>query len=318
MACGVRLAAAAHGSNAGAGTSSKAPLDRRLRFGLRRRARWRDATIDPKPNRRADEVCLARKLLERVPMRPITLPALLLFALFSLHAGTADAQVIDGRDTGNTLGVGVLWGTEPYVGVDNDVFVFPTITWQIGRVFVRETGLGFQIAGDEHWSVDGFAEWRFEGYDADDSDFLDGMDDRDGTLDAGIAYVRRSETFGKFAFSIGADTLDRHGGYQADITWSKLTSFGVPSVRVAYYSSSLADYYFGVEANEAAPGRPAYAPGSSLIWNVNHSIGAPINKNWNWVANVGADFYPSDVSDSPIVDDDYRAYVFLGASYIFR
>ena len=47
------------------------------------------------------------------------------------------------------------------------------------------------------------------------------------------------------------------GGYQADITWLKLTRFGVPAVRIAYYSSSLADYYFGVEANEATVGRPA-------------------------------------------------------------
>lgn len=235
-----------------------------------------------------------------------------------LHAGLAGAQVIDGRDTPNTLGVGVLWSAEPYKGVDSEVYVFPTITWQIGRVFVRETGLGFQIAGDQHWSLDAFAEWRFDGYEEDDSDFLDGMDDRDGSLDAGLAYVRRSDTFGKFAFSVGADTLDRHGGYQADITWSKLTRFGIPAVRVAYYSSSLADYYFGVEADEATPDRPAYAPGSGVITSLSYTIGRPINKHWTWVASGGVDIYPDDIANSPIVDDDYRAYVFAGVSYKFR
>jgi outer membrane protein len=243
--------------------------------------------------------------------------AKLMVLWITLHAGYASAQVIDGRDTGNTLGVGVLSNTEPYRGLDSELYVFPTITWQIGRVFVRETGLGVQIAGEENWSLDGFAEWRFDGYDAGDSDFLEGMDDRDGTLDAGLAYVRRSPTLGKFAFSLGADTLDRHGGYQADVTWSKLTRFGVPSVRVAYYSSSLADYYFGVEANEAALGRPAYSPGAGVIISPNYSFGGKLTDRWNWVGNIGADFYPNDISDSPIMEDSYRAYVFVGASYRF-
>lgn len=251
-------------------------------------------------------------------MRPVVLLAKILVLWIALHAGHAGAQVIDGRDNGNTLGVGVLWNTEPYKGADSEFYAFPTITWRIGRVFVRETGLGFQIVGDEHWSLDAFAELRFDGYDAEDSDFLEGMEDRDGTLDAGLAYVRRSETFGKFAFSVGADTLDRHGGYQADITWSKLTRFGLPSARVAYYSSALADYYFGVEADEATPDRPAYAPGSSVVVSLYYTIGKPLTKNWNWIASAGADFYPDDIADSPIMEDDYRAYVFVGASYLFR
>ncbi len=142
-----------------------------------------------------------------------------------LQSGVVLAQVIDARDTGNSIGVGALWSTEPYRGVDNEIWAFPTFTWQRGRFFVRETGLGFQVAGDENWSLDAFAELRFDGYDADDSDFLEGMDDRDGSLDAGFAVVRRLPTLGKFAFSIAGDTLDRHGGYQADVTWSKRTRF---------------------------------------------------------------------------------------------
>ena len=88
-------------------------------------------------------------------MRPVALLARFLILWIALQAGHAGAQVIDARDTGNTLGVGVLWNTEPYKGVDSELYAFPTITWRIGRLFVRETGLGFQIAGDEHWSVDG-------------------------------------------------------------------------------------------------------------------------------------------------------------------
>lgn len=250
-------------------------------------------------------------------MRPSVLVAKLLVLWIVLYAGHAGAQVIDGRDTGNTLGVGVLWNTEPYKGLDSEVYVFPTITWQIGRLFVRETGLGVQILGGEGWSLDGFAELRFDGYDAGDSDFLAGMDDRDGSLDAGLAYVRGSPAYGKLTFSLGADTLDRHGGYQADVTWLKLTRFGVPAVRVAYYSSSLADYYFGVEANEAVLGRPAYAPGAGVVISPNYSVGGKLTDRWNWVGSVGADFYPSDFSDSPIMEDSYRAYVFVGASYRF-
>ena len=235
-----------------------------------------------------------------------------------LQSGVALAQVIDARDTGNSIGVGALWSTEPYRGVDSEAWIFPTFTWQRGRFFVRETGLGFQVAGDENWSLDAFAELRFDGYDADDSDFLEGMDDRDDSLDAGFAVVRRLPTLGKFAFSIAGDTLDRHGGYQADVTWSKRTRFGIPAVRVAYYSSSLADYYFGVEPNEARPGRPAYAPGAGVLFNANYSLGGPINDRWVWVANVSADFYPSDIRNSPIVEDSQRIAVFAGASYHFR
>ena len=75
-------------------------------------------------------------------MRPVVLLARSLIVWIALHAGLAGAQVIDARDTGNTLGVGVLWNTEPYKGVDSELYAFPTITWRIGRLFVRETGLG--------------------------------------------------------------------------------------------------------------------------------------------------------------------------------
>lgn len=250
-------------------------------------------------------------------MRPAQVLVRGLLAFLLCFSGTAAAQVIDGRDTGNSIGIGALWNTEPYRGLDNEAWVFPTFTWRSGRFFVRETGLGFQVAGDDRWSVDAFAELRLEGYDADDSDFLAGMDDRDSSLDAGVALVRRSSTLGKFAFSVAHDTLGRHDGYQADVTWSKRTDFGIPSVRVAYYSSSLADYYYGVESNEARPGRPAYAPGASVLVNANYSLGGPINDRWVWLANVGVDFYPSDIRDSPIIEDSRRIYVFAGASYRF-
>lgn len=152
-------------------------------------------------------------------MRPakVLIRCTLLCLLF--QSGAVLAQVIDARDTGNTIGVGALWNTEPYRGLDNEIWVFPPSHGSAGASS-SATGLGFQVAGDENWSLDAFAELRFDGYDADDSDFLEGMDDRDGSLDAGLAVVRRSPTLGKFAFSIAGDTLDRHGGYQANVTWS--------------------------------------------------------------------------------------------------
>ena len=234
-------------------------------------------------------------------LAPISRSTLFLALGVALALTGPPAAAQESRRVGNSLGVAALWENELYRGLDASVTAYPFATWRAGRFFLRGPGLGVELWADDAWKLDAFAQWRFDGYDADDSDFLAGMDDRRETLDAGLAVERKLGAYGHLNLSASADTLGRVEG----------------QVRARWQSDALVDYYYGVTAGEARPDRPAYEPGSGLTWSLGLLTAAPLGKRWLLFVGANIDLLPDAIQDSPIVDGSTNTRVFGALAWRF-
>jgi MipA family protein len=224
------------------------------------------------------------------------------------------------QDRNLKAGLGVVVGNSLYKGDDTRVFPVPMLYYNFGKFGIRGSMLGYELFEDDAVAVSAIAKWRFDGYDEDDSDYLDGMDERKMSLDGGFQLVY-SDGWGQSSFSWVTDMLGRHDGQELVVSYSKRFAADkfsfTPSAGLMYSSGNLNDYYYGVMADEALANRPMYE--ASKSWNpfVSLNIGYEINERWSVMSLVGYQWLSSEITDSPIVDDDYKAVIMTGLMYGF-
>lgn len=255
--------------------------------------------------------------------------------------GKIDRGVMDvlGEDARLIVGGGLGAITQPYVGADSVRYVpEPLIIYQNEQLeFIGRT-LGYTLidredeAADTAFKLKAIGQWRFFGHKAGDtSPALAGMDKRTGTGELGL---RAEYEFGRGQASVAgvADVLSRHGGYELEARASYELSTWLPlSVRpnagLRYQSSSLVDYYFGVDPEEAliqnnvAEGdaiiRPAYEVDAAFTPFVGVTARQSVHPKVAVVGGFDLNFLDGTVQDSPIVDDDMQLFAFLGMIYVF-
>ena len=220
-----------------------------------------------------------------------------------------------------SAGLGFLASPDPYRGSDANFFPIPVVVLRGERVSFVGIRLSAHLWKQGAWSFDAIAQPRFGGFDPDDSPFLEGMEEREFSVDAGVELQWQSR---KWAVSVDAlqDVLSRSEGFETGAKVQRRYQFGrwfiSPGVGLGWQSSKLTRYYYGVRESEARVGRPAYEPGSALV----PSVGVDIvhvfaNPRWSARMLIDAELLPSELADSPIIEDDWSAFVAIAASYNF-
>ena len=90
-----------------------------------------------------------------------------------------------------------------------------------------------------------------------------------------------------------------------------------PSIGVALRDARLNNYYYGVQDNEATPGRPAYAPGTGINASLGLYGSYDMTQRWRLLAGVSATLLDRRLRDSPIVQKRVLPAVYIGAAYDF-
>ena len=218
------------------------------------------------------------------------------------------------------LGFEAMYKTIPYRDVDDKIRPFPFISYRGDRLFFQGLELGIKLIKWENFEVAAIGTYRFGGYEADDSAFLEGMDDREGTLEAGLN-VKLKTDFGNLSAKWLFDVLGKHEGHEIKIFYMK--KFRVkrllirPYVGLSRHSSKKADYYYGVEPTEARSWRPAYDVDYAINWEAGVKVGYEISRHFMFMLHGGFEFFDNDIIDSPIVDEDKQYSVFAGVVYRF-
>jgi outer membrane scaffolding protein for murein synthesis (MipA/OmpV family) len=140
--------------------------------------------------------------------------------LVSWCAGAAD-EVEDGDKRTIYLGAGALISTQPYKGVDARIYAVPLFAYEGKRLYVRGIVGGYRLYSIGDWSVGPVIQPRFEGYEEQDSPFLNGMDDRDWSLDGGVGTSLLTK-YGLFGLSFVTDLLGRHNGQELEFSYTIL------------------------------------------------------------------------------------------------
>jgi len=241
-------------------------------------------------------------------------------------AGEPDAEPdlereMETRKPTISLGAGVVVTSKPYEGVNAGVYPIPMFAYEGRRLYLRGVAVGYRFLSARNWSVAPVLWPRFDGYEEEDSSVLRGMDDRDMTLDAGVAFAYRGD-WGVFGAALVTDILGKHDGQELELTYSKPMRWDAwsiaPAAGLRWQSRDLADYYYGVRHEEARlPGRPAYDADGAVNPFVALRVQRPLGRKWSLLGAVQYEWFDDEISDSPIVDESYDITVIAGVLYTF-
>ena len=246
-------------------------------------------------------------------------------------ASVASSSVVTDDDSGFTilnnatnvthwgLGAGTGYRQQPYTGDGAKFTPIPLFYFDDKWVHALGTTLDLKIG---KWAGVAFSlRGKYalgDGYDGSDAPILNGMQDRKGAFWYGPAFAWQS-TYGTLT---GDFLTSANKGQQAHIEFGKSFQYGKlgiePHVGAEWLSHTYVDYYYGVRASEAQPGRPAYT-GTSTI---DVSLGARFNYSFtphqSATVDIGVARLGGGITDSPLVDRKFIPQATVGYLYRFN
>lgn len=238
-----------------------------------------------------------------------------LTASFSLHAQLG-------------IGVALTHAQSPYHGMSSNPNTLPAyINYEGKHGYFRgiEGGLHLWSKGEagKKFTISALAALRMEGYKASDSYYLQGMEKRKWSLDAGLGTVI-SLGYNRFTSRIVTDTLGRHQGYSAGVGYARIIPVTkkftlIPSGHATWQSSNLLDYYFGVTDKEVNSnlGRNAYKVKGDVRLRASLLANYKMTSNTSLMLAATVSRLPNNVTDSPLVTRDYVSALFGVVTFSF-
>jgi outer membrane protein len=220
------------------------------------------------------------------------------------------------------VGLGVIGRGSPYRDYDGGVYQpIPALTYNGERFQALGPTFRYGLAGSDVVRLAATASFRIGVYDEKDSPFLEGMGDRENTLMAGLALQIELPRGFDVALQYEHDVLDQIGGGQAQLRLDRSFQAGrsriSPYAGVNWLSADLADHDFGVAPDVATVDRPAYKVGDIITTEVGIGTFIELSRDWRLLVSAGVEFFPGEVTDSPIVDEDQVIKGFTALNYVF-
>lgn len=223
-----------------------------------------------------------------------------------------------------SIGMAVRGEQDIYKDVDTEFEPTPFFLFENGPLEIRAydgIDASFSLYGNKFFTAGVMGSLMLgEGYDSDDSDYFEGMDELETLYSVGL------QLDGQFAgweagLEILQDVSGEHDGQEVELSlvypWMVAGLELRPELSVTWLSEESVDYFYGVSATEARADRPAYSPGSSYEIGAELMIQRPIYGNFTMIGIAGISTFGADITDSPLVDEDYEIEGTIGLMYTF-
>lgn len=219
-------------------------------------------------------------------------------------------------------GVGVIMQTSPYRDSRSVVVQpIPAITYIGDRIQILGPSAQCGLVNGGRASLAATARYRVGAYRESDSSYLEGLGDRRDTLMGGLALQARMPAGFRLALGYENDLLDRTGGGAGRLGVRRAFQRGVlaitPQLALNWLTADLADYDFGVPADRAREGRPAYRPGDAVNLEAGVNLFVELSRDWRLMLNGSVAFLPGEITDSPIVEQSQVYSCFVAVNRLF-
>lgn len=237
-----------------------------------------------------------------------------------LELNVQPIRILGGGQWG--IGLGVIARSGVYLGGAGDIVQpIPAITYFGERLRWVGPNLEYGIAGGGATRLAVSASWRFGAYEDKDSDALEGLGDRDGTLMLGLALNADLPAGFEVGVSYQHDVLDTIGGGVGRAQIGKAFQLGTtrvsPTLALNWLSRGVAEYEFGVPESAVTPRRAAYAASATLSPEIGLNGLIEISERWRGVFNISYEFLPAEMTASPLIDEDGRFGGLFAIAYVF-
>jgi len=237
-----------------------------------------------------------------------------------LRSATLFGLPLLANDDNLSIGLGVAWATSPYKGVDDIILPFPDISYQNGNFFIDFGDIGYTVYSRETCAITLLGSWSPAPYESDDSSFLNGMEDRKFSIEAGAA-ITMETMLGNLGITALSDVSGHHKGQTVTAQYS--IPFGGDTwaveavIGLNWQSEKIVDYYYGVRRSEVRTDRAYYEGKSTFSPSVGLNGAVEIYDNVTLEGGVNVEFLGSGITDSPLIDDDSVLSASLSVSYSF-
>lgn len=229
------------------------------------------------------------------------------------------ANTGEGQSSQWGLGAGVAVVQKPYRDIDTDVLPLPLLSYENRWISAAVPRLDLKLNASEAFSLRLRAKYAGDGYDADDSPYLSGMEDRKGGVWAGGAMIWKTGIVDLSAEVLGDVSGESKGTRAKLLAERRFASgaFGItPRVGVEWVDSKFVDYYYGVKTSEVRADRAFYEGESTANVEVGVRMDYTLARRHTLFLDASATRFGSGIKDSPLVDSSSQTALSLG--YIYR
>jgi outer membrane protein len=242
--------------------------------------------------------------------------------------GVTRTPIVDAPPESVGLGFGLRFGASPYRDVDNTSSItsdnnfdlLPLYLYEGEYLYFHGSSWGLHAYNNGFFDLDILARARFDRLEAGSSPYLEGMEDREQSIDAGFA-MGLTGNWGELRAEWVRDTLGRHKGEELDLTYRYNYEFHKwmfsPFVSYIWQNQKLANYYYGVRPGEANGDRPEYEASEQHFYRLGINSSYHLTPRWLVFANLAYEHLGSAASASPLTDTSHTTSAMLGASYFF-
>ena len=186
------------------------------------------------------------------------------------------------------LGFGAGFDKSPLRDFDDDVDPLPLVLYEGQHLSVFGARIDYKLPSYGPLQFRLRARYANDGYEAKDSPYLSGMEERKGGLWLGGAAIWRSGAV-SVASELTAATGDAEGKrfkleLNREFRSGALTV--TPRIAAEWHDSDFVDYYYGVRANEVRPDRRAYSGDSSQAIEAGVRFGYAFQRRHNVFIDV--------------------------------
>lgn len=219
-------------------------------------------------------------------------------------------------------GAGLIAQSSPYRGADAvRVQAIPAVTYIGERVQVLGPYAQAGVASWRGTRLAATARYRLGAYAEDDSEFLDGMGDREDSLFCGLALQGMLPAGIRVSAGYEHDALDRVGGgfgrWGLRRGWQLGRVSATPSLALNWISAELAGHEYGVAAAAARPGRAAYRPGDAVNVEPGLAVAVEWGRAWRFIVNGSVEILANELRESPLVVEGWVLHAFAAVNYAF-
>lgn len=239
-----------------------------------------------------------------------------------LWAPPASAQAHDSAERPTSswgLGAGVAVVEKPYRDFETDTIGLPVVSYENKWISASIPTFDVKLYEPGALSFRLRARYAGDGYEADDSPVLAGMEDRKASLWAGAAVIWKTE-YANVTGEFLADAMGKSKGTRARLQVDRRFAAGkfgfTPRLAAEWVDDKYVDYYYGVRQSEATATRAFYEGKATTNIHAGLRVDYTPARHHMLFLDLGASRFGSTVKDSPLVDKPNQTSIALG--YVYR
>ncbi|MES2612354.1 MAG: MipA/OmpV family protein [Pseudomonadota bacterium] len=254
---------------------------------------------------------LPHSILRPLAALAATLPLLAPARIQAQEAGAASSW---------GLGLAVAADRKPYRDFDDKLQPLPLLTYENRWIHIAGPGVDVKLPSLGPIGLRLRSRFGFDGYEAEDSPWLAGMQERKSSLWLGAAATWDTGPV-QLSAELLADASGHSKGRQFTLKAERRFQQGAwditPRVQVQQQDRKYVDYYYGVEGTEARLGRPAYEGSSAVNLQAGVRVGYTLApRQWVFV-DVSSTRLGSAIRNSPLVNRSSQPALMAGYLYRF-